>query len=275
MIRVAASEVRAAMLKRSRPGKPLVTVVTVVRNGQQNIESTIQSVLQQTYDNIEYIIIDGASTDGTVNLINKYNDRIDNWISEPDKGIYDAMNKGIDRATGEWINFMNAGDEFYTHDSVEKTFARMPERAEIMYGHHRVILDAQISAVRPAKNLKHLWHGMAFCHQSAFVKADLLKKHKFNIERKIAADYALFLGLYLDGRQFYNSNVVISSITADGLSGRDTLATVLDQWKVARGYKNDFRVNISYLYLVVFRLIKNMFKAALPEKLFNSIRAKL
>lgn len=90
-----------------------ISVVTVCYNAADTIEKTMLSVLNQTYHDIEYIIIDGGSTDGTVEIIRKYADRIAYWVSEPDKGIYDAMNKGIKVATGEWINFMNAGDEFY------------------------------------------------------------------------------------------------------------------------------------------------------------------
>ena len=86
----------------------LVTVVTVVFNDAEHIEETINSVINQTYDNVEYLVIDGGSTDGTLDILGKYDDQIDYWVSESDKGIYDAMNKGIDLATGEWLNFMNS-----------------------------------------------------------------------------------------------------------------------------------------------------------------------
>jgi glycosyltransferase involved in cell wall biosynthesis len=95
-------------------------------NAVLTIEQTILSVINQTYPHIEYIIIDGGSTDGTVDIIKKYANRIAYWVSEPDKGIYDAMNKGIRTAKGEWINFMNAGDLFYSKDTLEKFTEKAP-----------------------------------------------------------------------------------------------------------------------------------------------------
>ena len=91
----------------------LISIITVSYNAVKTIEDTINSVLNQTYPNIEYIIIDGGSTDGTLDVIKKYQDKITYWVSEPDKGIYDAMNKGALKATGVWLHFMNAGDTFY------------------------------------------------------------------------------------------------------------------------------------------------------------------
>ena len=101
-----------------------VTVITVCYNAETGIEKTIQSVIGQTYQNIEYIIIDGGSKDHTLNIVNKYKDRISKVISEPDKGIYDAMNKGILAATGDWINFMNVGDSFFSPDTLSKVFEK-------------------------------------------------------------------------------------------------------------------------------------------------------
>jgi len=118
--------------KRDVVSKPLVTVVTVVFNGAQRIENTIRSVANQTYDNIEYIIIDGGSTDGTLDIVREFAEGIDYWVSERDRGIYDAMNKGINAANGEWINFMNSGDTFCSKESVADTVKEFSE-ARVYY----------------------------------------------------------------------------------------------------------------------------------------------
>jgi len=103
---------------------PLITVITVVYNGAKYLEDTIKSVINQTYPNVEYIIIDGGSTDGTIDIIKKYEDYIDYWVSEPDKGIYDAMNKGIVVSFGEWLNMLNSGDLYYNSMVIENIYTK-------------------------------------------------------------------------------------------------------------------------------------------------------
>jgi glycosyltransferase involved in cell wall biosynthesis len=110
---------RTKGLVKSKTDKPLITVVTVVFNSESAIEETILSVIGQTYDNIEYIVVDGGSADRTIEVIKQYEHAIDFWISEPDRGIYDAMNKGIELSSGDWLSFMNAQDQFLTEGSVE------------------------------------------------------------------------------------------------------------------------------------------------------------
>jgi len=104
--------------------KPKISVITVVFNGVSSIEETVSNVLDQSYENLEYIVIDGGSNDGTQDLIKKYQDKISLWISEPDRGIYDAMNKGIAKASGEYVIFMNCGDKFYDADTVKSFFIK-------------------------------------------------------------------------------------------------------------------------------------------------------
>src|SRR5476651_1350657 len=120
--------------------QPKLSVITIVYNNVRDIERTMLSVLNQTFGNIEYIIIDGASTDGTLEVIKRYQNRIAKLISEKDEGIYDAMNKGLTIATGDYVLFMNSGDEFYATDTVEKVFASAPG-ADIYYGETEMMSD--------------------------------------------------------------------------------------------------------------------------------------
>lgn len=148
--------------------KLLISVVTVCYNAADTIEKTMLSVLNQTYHDIEYIIIDGGSTDGTVEIIRKYADRIAYWVSEPDKGIYDAMNKGIKVATGEWINFMNAGDEFVDANVLDKLFfAKTVANVDVIYGNTLMKYTEGISFTK-VKEIDYIQKGMPFLSSVIF-----------------------------------------------------------------------------------------------------------
>ncbi|SVC94866.1 uncharacterized protein METZ01_LOCUS347720, partial [marine metagenome] len=148
----------------------LVTVVTVVFNDAKHIEETINSVINQTYDNVEYLVIDGGSSDGTVDVLSKYDDQIDYWVSESDKGIYDAMNKGIELATGVWLNFMNSGDKYFSSDVLMQIFGVWNfGNVEIIYGNNEVRYPHK-TRLASAGNIHNLWKGSQFSHQSAFIR---------------------------------------------------------------------------------------------------------
>lgn len=173
-----------------------ISVITVCYNAAETIEKTIQSVLGQTYRDIEYIIIDGGSTDGTIDVIRKYADKIAYWTSEPDKGIYDAMNKGIRVATGEWINFMNSGDYFSSDAVVENIFQKNSYAGvDVVYGNTWMKYAKGISFAK-VKKIDYMQKGMPFCHQSSFVRRDAIGQ--FDTNYRIAADYHFFYMSYLE-----------------------------------------------------------------------------
>ncbi len=180
-----------------------VTIITISYNAVLGIERTINSVITQTYSNLQYIIIDGGSTDGTVDIIKKYADKIDYWVSEPDSGIYYAMNKGIAIADGDWINFMNAGDYFVDRNVIEQIFQHNIECTDnVIYGNtigkykHGFISEKPEPLVVMNKRLP-------FCHQSVFVKEQLIKSMPFDTEYRIGADFAweTELGHIKDGKR--------------------------------------------------------------------------
>ena len=147
---------------------PKISIVTVCYNAEKDIEKTIHSVINQTYDNIEYIVIDGGSNDGTLSMINKYASKIDKIISEPDKGIYDAMNKGITLAKGDWINFMNAGDSYVDADVLKLVSDNINNNCDIIYGVKNIEEEFAYYYVK-AKPIEMLNTEMPFCHQTVFL----------------------------------------------------------------------------------------------------------
>lgn len=204
--------------KQSTEDKPLITVVTVVFNGEQFLEETILSVINQTYDNVEYIIIDGGSTDCTLDIIKKYEHAIDYWVSEKDKGIYDAMNKGIDIATGEWINFMNGGDKFSTGVVLSDIFLGKEYNETIMFGDVIADYGSFQKEIKAKTNLSKLWQGMCFSHQSTFFSTDYHKKNKYNIDFKLAADFDVIYKAYINKKKFAYLGKSISTIEVGGVS---------------------------------------------------------
>ncbi len=183
---------------------PKVSIITVCLNSAITIEQTIQSVVGQSYNNIEYIIIDGGSTDGTLDIIKKYEAHIAYWVSEPDNGIYDAMNKGTAHATGELIAFMNS-DDWYAAGAVElaaKNFVKTG--ADVLYGEVVIIDGTTELFMSPQKvNLDRLcYYGMIAPHQGIFVRTSLQKKYMFDLSYRITADFKFLLTLYMEGKHF-------------------------------------------------------------------------
>lgn len=188
-----------------------ISVVTVCYNAVDTIEKTILSVLNQTYSNVEYIIIDGLSTDGTIDIINKYRDRIAYFVSEPDKGIYDAMNKGIKAATGDWINFMNSGDEFYGINVLSNVFAySIPSNSQVVYGDVMLKFKDQDGMIKHLGNLKREHVPFSLNHQSTFTRVSVLKKMGYDLSYKLAADANSFYLISKQNGEFSYVPVVIS-----------------------------------------------------------------
>lgn len=190
-----------------------ITVVTVCYNAEKLIEETILSVINQTYSDIEYIIIDGASTDGTMEIVNKYRDRISTIVSEPDKGIYDAMNKGIALATGEWLNFMNAGDVFCSNDVLEHIFSqKFDNKFSFIYS------DNIFKENGKKRYVVNNHEKLIILHQSSIYKKSLHNIHGFYIvtPKIIVSDLLFFASIPQD--EFYKIDIPISCNLLGGVS---------------------------------------------------------
>lgn len=213
-----------------RKNKSKVTVVTVTYNAEKYLEQTIKSIIEQDHPNIEYIIIDGASTDSTLEIIKKYEKYITHWISEPDNGIYDAMNKGVDIATGEWINFMNAGDSFASKDAISYLINHLKKDTDLITGdRYSVYEDSSRKILNKASGVNGIKdHGMPSGHQSMLIKSSLMKRYKYSLNYKYASDHDLMLKFYRDNKKFQLVNKPISNYLRGGYSDKNNIEAYIE-----------------------------------------------
>lgn len=219
-----------------------ISVVTVCYNAVDTLEETMLSVLNQTYPNVEYIVIDGGSTDGTVDIIKKYADRLAYWVSEPDKGIYDAMNKGIDIATGDYINFMNAGDMFHSPNVIKSIYENEFHNYKVIYGSTLMKYSYGDYIVAPDK-IEKITKCMTLCHQSVFVKLSEARKHLYKFTNGLAADHGALLEIYNEfPESFHEYNGIVSVYDAkDGISSRNAYRAYRDQANLTSSNDSIFR----------------------------------
>lgn len=176
--------------KRSYPGKPLISIITVVYNGEEHIEETIRSVIGQSYDNVEYIVIDGGSADGTVDLIRKYEEYIDYWVSEPDTGLYDAMNKGVRLAMGDFVNFLNADDAVYSERSLEEIVRKIDDYDTLYFG-RAFVQSETLSWLYPDERVVDFDKWLKWSlpnHQSMFFPKAFYRRYTYDTRLRISAD---------------------------------------------------------------------------------------
>jgi hypothetical protein len=221
--------------------RPTVSVVTVVRNAAPSLSRTFQSVFAQDFGDFEYIVVDGASSDRTIDTIKRYQDCVDTWISESDTGPYDAMLKGAKLARGRYVIFMNAGDEFVESHSLHDAFEHVPDGVDIIYGHHFYINNKGRPEVTLARSLDeayarlvqgdlgHKWLSGIPCHQSTFVRTELLVDLGFESRFKIAADHNLLFTAMKGGARAYHCNTFVANYFSGGLSAQRN-SECIDDW---------------------------------------------
>jgi len=202
------------------------TIITVCWNASDSIEKTIKSVLEQKIDfkKIKYLFVDGLSSDGTVEIIKKYKKKYKdlniNYVSEKDKGLYDAMNKGANLAKGNWCIYLNAGDVFFNEYSLNNLLnVKNKDEYDIIYGDtvHNYDDKYKIVKAKDSDELTYL-HGMEFCHQSCIIKKSFQCKNPYSLNYKIAGDCDFFTKAFVNGAKFYHVDKIISIFGLDGLS---------------------------------------------------------
>jgi glycosyltransferase involved in cell wall biosynthesis len=216
---------------------PILSVITIVYNNVKDIERTMLSVLNQTYTGIEYIVVDGLSNDGTIDIIKKYEGRIAKFISEKDEGIYDAMNKGLALVTGDYVIFMNSGDEFFDTDTVAAVFANA-EDADIYYGETEMIDDAgqSLGQRRHKAPEQFTWRGfslgMSISHQAIYIKRSLIEP--YDRRYQLSADIDWIIRAAKKAKKIVNVNRYVAKYLVGGMSKtkhRQSLAERFDIMK--------------------------------------------
>jgi glycosyltransferase involved in cell wall biosynthesis len=224
--------------------KPLISIITVVFNGENDIEAAILSVINQTYQNIEYIIIDGGSNDGTLDIIKKYDYAIDYWVSEPDNGIFDAMNKGVELSNGEWVLFLGSDDCIYSPDTFSKIFKKFNSKCKLLYGNivysDKKVVKSKFNKLILFKNTIH--------HQSAFYHKELFRSFKYSPVYKMLSDYELNLRIYKLNIESEKINRIIANCGRKGISNR----------VLFRGYKEEILIRKEYIKQPLLLVILNI-----------------
>lgn len=242
--------------------RPLVSIITVVYNGEKHLENTINSIINQSYKNIEYIIIDGASKDRTIEIIKRYESKISKWISEPDKGIYDAMNKGLQIAKGDYVWFINAGDEIYSSDTLKNIFDKSTTFADIYYGETEEMEESGerigMRRLKTPEQLtwKNLSMGMVVCHQSIIVKKEIIEN--YNINYKYSADIDWMINVLKKSEGIINTKLILSKFKTGGISRNNIIKSLKERFKImAKHYGffttlfNHFIIGTKFIFFVL------------------------
>ncbi len=256
-----------------------ISIIVVCYNSAETIEQTIYSIVNQTYPNINFVVIDGQSDDGTVEIIKKYADYIDYWSSEPDLGIYDAMNKGILHAEGEYIYFLGADDCLIDLNVLDRVAKLLKQDIDIFCGRAWGIDDDMSYLQRVmgrSYSREDIFSGEMSPHQGMFVKTALLKQMKFNIGYLIAADYDFFLKSLLLGSKIEYSDEIIAFYSLSGQSSQavkcyDEYVKILNQNKIQRKYIDLF-ISLKVKNQNVRQFIKKCIKYLKIGKLIQKFR---
>lgn len=235
-----------------------ISIITIVYNGVDLLEDTIKSIIGQSYPNIEYIIVDGASKDGTLDIIKKYEEHIDQWVSEPDKGLYDAMNKGIKMASGDYLWFMNCGDHIHQMNTVQQMMDRNTHNADIIYG-EVMLVDEERKAIGTRSALstrklpkklhwKSLNHGMVVSHQAFLPKRDIAP---FYMENNLAADIDWVIECLKKSKRNLNTEMVLADFLLGGVSKQRHQQSLKDRFVVLQKHYGIFPNLWNHLYIGV------------------------
>lgn len=237
---------------------PKLSIITVTFNCKSDLQYTLDSVFSQSYCDYEFIILDGASTDGTVDLIKAYEDKLDFWQSEPDRGIYDAMNKGLLKAKGEYVLFLNAGDEFYSAQTLEGVGFEKEPQADIFFGETVILnerreeLGLRLKKLPKDLHWRHFKRGMVVCHQSIIVRRSIAPK--YNLAYRCSADVEWVLLSLQRSKQSVLVEEPICKFVEGGFSTEYRRLSWYERKKIMDSYFGSFK-SFFYHILISFEYI--------------------
>ena len=219
---------------------PIFSIITVTYNAGKVLEDTILSVISQTYRNVEYIIVDGASKDNTLEIIGKYSKYISKMVSEPDKGLYDAMNKGIGMATGDYLCFLNAGDKFHDKETLQQIAETLKNKdlPDVIYGETAIVDEVgNFLHMRRLSTPEHLnWRsfkqGMLVCHQAFLAKRELTLKHPYDMHYRFSADFDWCIRIMKEAKCLHNTRLTLVDYLNEGMTTRNHKASLKERFRI-------------------------------------------
>lgn len=242
---------------------PLFSIITVTYHAESVLEETILSVVSQTYHNIEYIIVDGASKDRTLSIVNKYRDKIQAVVSEPDKGLYDAMNKGLKMAKGEYVCFLNAGDTFHEDDTLQLIVHQLNKSnvlPDVIYG-ETALVDAQRHFVRMRRlqtpdtlNWKSFRQGMLVCHQAFIAKRALGETYDLNY--RFSADFDWCIRVMKKASLLHNTRLTLIDYLDEGMTTKNRKASLKERFRIMAKHYGYISTVLHHIWFVLRLLLK-------------------
>lgn len=234
---------------------PLFSIITVTYNASDCLEKTIKSVLVQDFKDYEYIVIDGASSDGTLEIISNYKNYISTFISEKDYGVYDAMSKGVSLAKGKWINFLNAGDRFNEDTTLSKVSQYLPNDG-VFYGNHRIENSAgEVGSVIDV-SIRDGVRCIPFCHQAAFYNLETFKRYPFNLDFRLAGDFDQYMRLKFSKENFKYVPLTVAIYLDGGLSSTSRELLISEYYKIMKRYNYLYAKVVYLVRLIKLKLVK-------------------
>lgn len=241
---------------------PKFSVITVCYNAEATIEDTIQSVISQTYHHVEYIIVDGASKDRTMSIVNRYREHIAIIVSERDKGLYDAMNKGIGLATGDYLCFLNAGDSFHEDDTLQQMVHSIhtPQLPDVLYGetelvdHEGHFLRMRRLSAPEVLTWKSFRQGMLVCHQAFFPRRDLVMP--YDLRYRFSADFDWCIKIMKKSKVLHNTHLTLIDYLAEGMTTRNHKASLKERFSIMTRHYGWTSTLAFHLWFVLRLLLK-------------------